>query len=227
MRSFLRQLNQYSFAKQPIDITSMSFSHPRFLRGRKNLLKQVQRRAPGEPAVTAESLGDEAHSKVVKEANSCNHHTRAIWTSPSTKRALLGTESSSAPSGVADCVTNGALTRASTRHAYSARRSNESSMQEATAVGSGWNRNDAIVRTSGRIIRPTAKIRAFATSSAEVAEEELDMEGSEKESEEENEFVTDSSSSVLAIKSENVAAAGIATAAKSMVKNQKMRLRAL
>jgi hypothetical protein len=100
-------------------------------------------------------------------------------------------------------------------------------MQEATAVGSGWNRNYAIVRTSGRIIRPTAKIRAFATSSAEVAEEELDMEGSEKESEEENEFVTDSSSSVLAIKSENVAAAGIATAAKSMVKNQKMRLRAL
>ena len=58
MRSFHRQLNQYSFAKKPLGMNTISFSHPRFLRGRQDLLHNVQRRTPGEPAVTAESFGD-------------------------------------------------------------------------------------------------------------------------------------------------------------------------
>ena len=40
MRSFLRQLNQYSFAKSPA-ADATTYSHPQFLRGRRDLLNQV------------------------------------------------------------------------------------------------------------------------------------------------------------------------------------------
>jgi len=62
MRSFLRQLNQYSFAKRPNNVDSTDFCHPRFLRGRPDLLNQIRRRTPGEPAITANTLVAEISS---------------------------------------------------------------------------------------------------------------------------------------------------------------------
>jgi hypothetical protein len=67
MRSFVRQLNQYSFAKEPIDTYIMNFSHPCFLRDRKDLLHHVKRRAPGELPVSVETSHDEVHTSFSQE----------------------------------------------------------------------------------------------------------------------------------------------------------------
>ena len=208
MRSFLRQLNQYSFAKQPIDLTFTSFSHPRFLRDRKDLLMQVQRRAPGEPAVTAESFGGEVHSsEVVEEGNT---HPQQAKTSQHQKSMVI------APFTMAvGLVNEGALTRASSRRA---KRCNASPRHEEFAASSSDRRYPAMVRTSGRIVHGTAKTRASAASN----EDSSEVDGSKEEGRKQNELVADSYSAVLqtvAIKeNEEFDMAGILADTKSLRK---------
>jgi hypothetical protein len=213
MRSFFRQLNQYSFAKQPIDMSTTRFSHPRFLLGRKDLLRHVQRRAPGEPAVTAELLGDEVFSNTDNKSNVSNQPVKACGTKEQDSIKIPSKEKLS----VAKCMlteyeANGAFARACSSRA---KRSNGSSMQKESEAGLGRERSPVMHRTSGRITQATTKVRASMASD----EDSSEMEDTEEEGGGQSNKVSELCSSVLAKqKKEDIAVAGAALVAQPLVK---------
>ena len=146
MRSFLRQLNQYSFAKKPNNMDSTDFTHPRFVRGRRDLLNQVRRRAPGEPAVTAEAFGGDVCASDVDdgEGSECSERGQ-----PAAKTsATQAPRKAARPSGKAKTAASGPSSKALSKNGA------ESSAAAPAA------RANAALRSSARAVRATAKAQA-------------------------------------------------------------------
>ena len=153
--------------------------------------------------MTAESFGDEVYLKNDEEGATCNHQFEA----QSLARAP--------PEAMANSEPNGAFSRAPLGHA---KRRTESSMGEDFAEGPGQDQIASIARSQDRIIQATANVRASSASLMNVAEENFEVEDSEEQGEEENDFVSDSCSSELANQEGNFTISGGATAAKTLIR---------
>jgi len=166
MRSFLRQLNQYSFAKRPNNNDSTDFRHPRFVRGRPDLLNQIRRRTPGEPAITANTLIAEVSSDPDDDHGNMNDHPTVKGYAHSGSSAISSKKCRKrAGASVNDNLSeDGSLLRGKGK-----RIRKSSSAREAT-VGIDQRPSPLVgVRSSGRVVHKSAKARGGA---AVVNEEE-------------------------------------------------------
>jgi hypothetical protein len=171
MRSFLRQLNQYSFAKLH-GTAATDYFHPRFVRGRRDLLNQVRRRAPGEPAVTAEALGGDESSHM-NDGGEVGARRQPATARPTDRPSATKAVRNSARSPVtAKAATSRPPSKSSRKKIGSNAVAPAAEAGMGSAAGVGEKTPAAAVRTSGRAVRASAKAQeAAAAATVEIYEE--------------------------------------------------------
>ena len=172
MRSFLRQLNQYSFAKLH-GTAATDYFHPRFVRGRRDLLNQVRRRAPGEPAVTAEALGGDESSDV-NDGGEVGASRQPATARPTDRPSATKAVRNSARSPVtAKAATSRPPSKSSRKKIGSNAVAPAAEAGMGSAAGVGGKTPAAAVRTSGRAVRASAKAQEAAAAATVEIDEEL------------------------------------------------------